>query len=238
MLLVVFGLVLRAQPAAAPPPSSAGRQAKSMRQKMDESIRKQRESVRKQVEAAQEGDPGWFTVPWNTIVPDGLIRSPENDDSAAPPPGSNSPAPPTSASARWCDPIRPVELAQPIEAAALREGVSPELVRAVIQRESAFNPCAVSSKGALGLMQLMPATAAALGVTDPFDPLQNLNGGTRYLGQLLSRYGGDIRLALGAYNAGPGRVDQFGDVPPFDETQTYVASILRALTQVPPQPRF
>ena len=76
-------------------------------------------------------------------------------------------------------------------------------------------------------MQLMPATAAALGVTDPFDPAQNLAGGARYLGQLLERYGGDWKLALGAYNAGPANVDKFGGIPPFSETMDYVAAILK-----------
>jgi soluble lytic murein transglycosylase-like protein len=86
----------------------------------------------------------------------------------------------------------------------------------------------------MGLMQLMPGTAAAMGVSDPLDPDDNLRGGVRYLGQLLERYGGDLRLALGAYNAGPALVDKFGDIPPIPETQNYVREILKKLAIPPP----
>lgn len=129
--------------------------------------------------------------------------------------------------------MRMADLDSPIRAAADREGYSPDLLKAVIQKESAFYPCAISNKGALGLMQLMPQTASALGVADPFNALENLNGGAKYLGQLLSRYGGDMKLALGAYNAGPARVDQYKDVPPYPETQNYVKEILGLLSPSP-----
>jgi len=115
---------------------------------------------------------------------------------------------------------------------AARQSVRPELVRAVIQVESAFAPRARSSKGAMGLMQLMPATAADLHVRDPYDPGQNIRGGVAYLRQLLDRYDGIEELALAAYNAGPEAVARHGNqVPPYRETRNYVDRV-RALTTV------
>jgi hypothetical protein len=111
-------------------------------------------------------------------------------------------------------------------ATARKHGLEPELVLAVVGVESAFRPKAVSSKGAQGLMQLMPGTAASLGVADALDPAQNLDGGVRHLGSLLTLYGGDVSRALAAYNAGEGAVARHGGIPPFKETREYVKKVL------------
>jgi len=129
-------------------------------------------------------------------------------------------------------PIRAAEapattpFAQLIRAAAQKHGVDEELISSVITAESAFNPRAVSRKRARGLMQLMPATASQLAVSDVFDPAQNVDAGTRYLKLLMERYGQDLTLALAAYNAGPDRVARYGGVPPFSETRAYIHHIL------------
>lgn len=109
---------------------------------------------------------------------------------------------------------------------AARYGLEVALVKAVVRVESAFYPRAVSRAGARGLMQLMPATARELGVDDSFDPAANLDGGCRYLLEMLRRFDGRLRLALAAYNAGPRAVEHYGGVPPYDETQRYVQLVL------------
>ncbi|HWM76939.1 MAG TPA: lytic transglycosylase domain-containing protein [Methylomirabilota bacterium] len=113
-----------------------------------------------------------------------------------------------------------------IREVAARHGVAADLVEAVIRVESAFNPRAVSNKGAQGLMQLMPRTASSLGVRDAFDPRENIDGGVRHLRYLLDRYPGNVPLALAAYNAGEKAVDHYGGIPPYAETQQYVQKIL------------
>lgn len=124
-----------------------------------------------------------------------------------------------------------------IEERAAAHGVRAELVRAVIQVESAYNPRARSIKGAMGLMQLMPGTAADLGVTNPYDPEQNIRGGVAYLRSLIDRFNGSEELALAAYNAGPGAVRKYGYViPPYRETRDYVRKV-RTRTDVTAQPK-
>jgi soluble lytic murein transglycosylase-like protein len=110
-------------------------------------------------------------------------------------------------------------------AIARRYGVDERLVHSVISVESAWRPDAVSPKGAVGLMQLMPGTAKMLGV-DPDDPVQNIEGGVKYLSRLSEKYNGDLEKTLAAYNAGPGRVDSYGGIPPFRETENYVRKVL------------
>jgi hypothetical protein len=128
--------------------------------------------------------------------------------------------------------------AREIRETSERHGVSTGLVEAVIQVESAFNPLAVSPKGAQGLMQLMPQTASALGVQNALDPRQNIEGGVRHLRNLIGRYPGDLSRALAAYNAGEGAVDLYRGIPPYAETQRYVLKVLQrqagAAGQTPP----
>jgi len=113
-----------------------------------------------------------------------------------------------------------------INRAAARNGLDPALVGAVVRQESGFRADAVSTAGAQGLMQLMPSSARDLGVADPFDPGQNVDGGARLLRSLVDRYDGRLDYALAAYNAGPGAVDRYGGVPPYPETRSYVAAVL------------
>ena len=132
-----------------------------------------------------------------------------------------------SAGAVGASPRLKVDLHEVVNSASQRYRLDPDLVNSVIKAESGFNVRAVSPKGAQGLMQLMPGTATQLGVPNSFDPEANVDGGTKYLRELLERYDFDLVKALAAYNAGPQRVEQFGGVPPYYETRAYVARIVR-----------
>jgi soluble lytic murein transglycosylase-like protein len=128
----------------------------------------------------------------------------------------------------------PPRIEKAINAAAERNHLDPALVQAVIQTESDWNPYAVSRKGAYGLMQLIPATAERFGVGNVFDPVENINGGTRYLRELLDRYHGNLRLSLAAYNAGEQAVERFGGVPAYHETRAYVRKVTDTYFQSDP----
>lgn len=154
--------------------------------------------------------------------------------SAALQPRLSWPEPPEPASLLACAPLPVSSLIPIFDRAAASYGLQSSLLRAMAWKESAFQPCAVSRAGAMGLMQLMPETAATLGVSDPFDAEQSIFGGARFLRSLLDRFQNDLALALSAYNAGPARVDRYGGIPPFLETQDYVSSILRSLDASPP----
>jgi soluble lytic murein transglycosylase-like protein len=173
---------------------------------MQESIAKQRVSVQKQAVAA---------VPASFFV--------------LPPPVNRGAAAPVPATSEDCEPLQAGEVDSLVKTAAAREDIGEDLLRNVIKQESGFRPCAVSPKGAQGLMQLMPATAEQFGLKDPLDPGQNVDAGAKFLKQLLVRYSGDLTKALGAYNAGPARVDAADGVPAITETQDYVARILASL---------
>jgi soluble lytic murein transglycosylase-like protein len=192
-------------PAQQPPAQQIGQQPNQavVQPTMADSIAKQRQAALKQVAGVMGKTPtpaaSFFTVPWvETPVP-----------FSSPP----------------CDPLPAAELDKLVEQNSQQEGVKPELIRAVIAEESGARPCAVSGKGAQGLMQLMPATSELFGVKDPFDPQQNVAAGTKLLKQLLTKYNDDVSLALAAYNAGEGRVDKDGAVPQIQETQNYVNDI-------------
>lgn len=194
-------------PTQPPTPPNAKPDPDDVQSSMAESLAKQRVSAMKQVASAMGKAPtpaaSFFTVPWvETPVPFGM--------------------PP-------CDPLPSAELDKLVLENSQQQGVKEDLIRGVINEESGARPCAVSWKGAQGLMQLMPATAQELGVKDPFDPHQNVEGGTKLLKQLLTKYKDDVSLALAAYNAGEGRVDQDGGIPKIPETQNYVNDIQNKL---------
>jgi len=142
---------------------------------------------------------------------------------------------PSSPPAASPQPFRTLD--EVIDAVGRRNRISPDLISSVIRAESGFNPNALSPKGAQGLMQLMPETAARLGVQNTMDPADNIEGGTRYLRELLARYHNDLLKALAAYNAGPERVEKYNGIPPYPETIAYVTRIIRDLNQRTPSPQ-
>jgi len=184
----------------------AARQSAST-EKMFPSIDKQKVSAQSQVGGGGPAD-SFFTTPWIT-------------------PASIS----VPTIIPGCQPMPEDELKALIAESAKANDVKPEVVRAVIRRESDSYACAVSEKGALGLMQLLPEVAQQFGA-DPLDPKQNVQAGTQYLKQLMTRYKGDLKLALAAYNAGPQRVDADKKVPDIPETTAYVEAILKDLTPI------
>lgn len=183
-------------------PLSAADQQKASIASMADSVSRQRASVQKQIGVSQAD--GFFVLP---------------------PPQHLS----ERAHSEVCPPLSEQEVSSLVDNAANKEGVDPQLVRNVMGQESAFRPCAVSPKGAQGLMQLMPETASQLGVVNPFDPSSNVEAGAKLLKTLLKRYNGNLMLALGAYNAGPDKVDAANGVPQIPETLNYVNGILGAL---------
>jgi len=125
-------------------------------------------------------------------------------------------------------PVGPGEIHQTILSASRRYRVDPALVKAVIKVESDFDPRAVSDAGAMGLMQLMPATASTLEIQNPFNPVENISGGVKHLSSLLSRFNGDLTLALAAYHAGAKKVESYGQVPPIEKTHRYIQKVMAA----------
>jgi soluble lytic murein transglycosylase-like protein len=183
--------------------------ADRIRAAMESSLAQQRASVQKQAHTA-----GASITPW---TPPAAMAAVEKESIMFQPP--------------MCEPIAQPQLSMMIDDAANKHGVEPSVIREVARQESGFHPCAVSPKGAEGLMQLMPATQDQFKVIDPFNPMASLDAGTKLLKQLLDRYHGDLSLALSAYNAGTGTVDRAGGIPRIPETQNYVTNILGRLGQ-------
>ncbi|MCL4784730.1 MAG: lytic transglycosylase domain-containing protein [Bryobacterales bacterium] len=183
-------------------------------------LARQAASVRKQVGRARGGN-GFFISSWFSEAPDT---------------GGFAPAEALTASApEDCEPLDATIAEAYIRDSAKREGVSTDLIREVIRKESGFYPCAVSPKGAMGMMQLTAATAASLGVDDPYDARQNIDGGVRLMKRLLDKYKGRPDLALAAYNAGEGVVDAHQGVPDYAETREYVTTIMKRVFEEAPK---
>ena len=175
-----------------------------------------------------------YTAGGHIDIPASEIASFETDDTPVAPAPAPVPAPPLAAATPMMKPAmasaaqsQQVDLDQLVRDASNRNRLDPDFVNSVIKAESGFHPRAVSPKGAQGLMQLMPGTAAQLGVADPFDPKANVDAGTLYLSRLLDQYHDDPIKALAAYNAGAHRVDKYHGIPPYHETHVYIARIVR-----------
>jgi soluble lytic murein transglycosylase-like protein len=175
---------------------------------MQKSIELQRASVQKQVGSSSTA--GFFVLPAPTATPNQA-----------------------SLSSADCTRLPDSEVSALVDQAAQRQDLDRNLLRTVMRQESGFRPCAVSAKGAAGMMQLMPATAAQLGVKNVWNPSENVDGGARLLKQMLTRYNGDTEKALAAYNAGPGAVDAADGVPQYSETLDYVRQIVSFLNLTP-----
>ncbi|MGH9626912.1 MAG: lytic transglycosylase domain-containing protein [Bryobacteraceae bacterium] len=216
LLLLVWQIPARGEGPlnSAPQDQSAAssERQRSSTEAMQSAVEKQRNSVRRQVTGHAASTASFFTTPWldAPLVSAGVASSPVADCEALP-----------------SETLEPL-----VTESAQRESVSATLIRAMISKESGGRPCAVSPKGAQGIMQLMPATQIDLGVRDPFDPAENIAAGTKYIKQLLDRFKGDTSLALAAYNAGPNRVIAEGGVPDIPETRDYVSGIMDSVLKV------
>lgn len=161
------------------------------------------------VQSADAANTGFFTAPWPSSVPLSIPNVQVVDDS--------------------CEALDSAEVGKLVDAASKKHGVDPNLLLSVMRQESGFKPCATSVAGAMGLMQIMPDTADMLGLDDPYDAAKNVDAGAKFLKMMLDRYQGDLPMALGAYNAGPGTVDKAGGVPPIAETVQYISNVLGGL---------
>src|SRR5216683_2364231 len=192
------------------------------------SIRHERRQVVGAVTRLYLGDSasGYIEIPTDQIERFEKDTAPDPVPVKAQPGVFRNAAPPRAALQAHAT-VSPVNMNQMVNGAGERHQIDPDFINSVIRAESGFNSRAVSKKGALGLMQLMPQTASQLGVTNSFDPNANVEGGTKYLRELLEKYNFDVVKALAAYNAGPKRVDQYRGVPPYYETHAYIARIIR-----------
>jgi soluble lytic murein transglycosylase-like protein len=216
VLLMLAGGVARGQTAPISTHGNHGNYGDDTRGRMEASVQRQKvatEAMKTSIEAHRQSAAAKRTT------------SPQGEFFLFPPPAGSS----TSAPKPQCEALPAAQVDELVTQAGEESSVSPDLLRAVMREESAFRPCAVSGKGAMGLMQLMQGTASDLGVGNAFDPRENVTAGAKFLKQLINLYNGDLTLALSAYNAGPGKVDQSFGIPPIPETINYVNRVLSAI---------